>query len=300
MSTQVVTRTEVAPLTLAVRLGDYVQLTRPKIGVMVLVTAWLGMLLADVTVEASSVVLMLLGTALVTAGASAFNQLAERRGDARMLRTEGRPLPAGRITTGEVLTFGSLMTVGGLVCLAVLPAGPLAAVVAAVTFLLYVFVYTPAKRYTWLNTFVGAVPGALPPLIGWAAARGSLSLESLPLFGILFFWQVPHFLAIAWIYRDDYRRAGLQMLPVIDPTGVRTALHMVLHTLLLIAVSLWPRVFGAGGLYMIAALTLGLGFLGLGLRFSIRRDARSARAVLKASLIYLPGVLLALFIDRVI
>src|SRR5262249_62083377 len=136
--------------------------------------------------------------------------------------------------------------------------------VAGTPFVLYVFVYTPAKRQTWWNTFIGAVPGAMPPLIGWAAARGTLTLESLPLFAILFFWQVPHFLAIAWIYRDDYRRAGLKMLPVLDPTGVRTVRTMALNTLLLLAASLWPLAFGASWLYGAGAVILGGGVVGVG------------------------------------
>jgi protoheme IX farnesyltransferase len=300
LSTQVITRPEVTPLPLAARLGDYVQLSRPKIGVMVLVTAWLGMLLAGVAVESSAVVMMLVGTALVTTGASAFNQLAERRTDARMLRTENRPLPAGRLSIGEVFAFASFVTAAGLIVLALLPSGPAAALVAATTFVLYVFVYTPAKRRTWLNTFIGAVPGAMPPLIGWAAARGTLTLESLPLFAILFFWQVPHFLAIAWIYRDDYRRAGLKMLPVHDAGGSRTLRTMVLHTLALIAASLWPLAYGAGWAYAAGALALGLIFLALVFRFGADRSVRTARAVLKMSLVYLPGVLLVLFVDRLI
>lgn len=300
MSTQVAARTEVVPLPLAARLGDYVQLARPRIGVMVLVTAGLGMLLAGVTVDVSSIALMLVGTGLVTIGASALNQLVERRSDARMHRTENRPLPAGRLTSGEVLIVGGLASLLGCVPLALLPSGPLAAAIALTTLLLYVLVYTPAKRHTWLNTFIGAVPGAMPPLIGWAAARGTLTLEALPLFAMLFFWQVPHFLAIAWMYREDYRRAGLQMLPVIDPAGRRTSRQMILHTLLLIAVSLWPLAYGAGALYAVAAFSLGLGFLTLCARFTARRDVPAARVVLKASLVYLPGALLALLVDRLI
>jgi protoheme IX farnesyltransferase len=300
LSTQVITRRDVTPLTLAARLGDYVQLSRPKIGVMVLVTAWLSMLLAGRAVEPSSVVMMLAGTALVTVGASAFNQLAERRTDALMRRTENRPLPAGRLTASEVFAFAALATAGGLALLALLPTGPAAALVAGATFALYVFLYTPAKRHTWWNTFIGAVPGAMPPLIGWAAACGTLTLQSLPLFAILFFWQVPHFLAIAWIYRDDYRRAGLKMLPVHDATGGRTLRTMILHTLLLIAASLWPIAYGAGWLYIAGALALGLIFLTLVLRFGASRGVPAARAVLKMSLVYLPGVLLVLFVDRLI
>jgi heme o synthase len=300
LSTQVATRVEVTSLPLAARLGDYVQLTRPKIAVMVLVTAALGMLLAEPSPNAASVLLMLVGTALVTAGASAANQLAERRSDARMERTENRPLPAGRIRKSEAMGFVVATTAIGLVCLLMLPTGPAAALVAAATFVLYVFAYTPAKRTTWLNTFIGAVPGAAPPLIGWAAAKGSLDWEALPLFAILFFWQIPHFLAIAWIYRDDYRRAGLKMLPVLDPTGRRTARIMILHTLFLLAASLTPLAFGAGWVYSMGALALGAAFLALTWKFRARKSIATARAVLKMSLVYLPGVLLVLFVDRLI
>lgn len=287
-------------LPLAARLGDYVQLTRPKIAVMVLVTAALGMLLADPSPDAASMLLMLIGTAMVTAGASAANQLAERRSDSRMQRTENRPLPSGRIRHSEAMGFVIATTLIGLVCLLMVPTGPAAAIVAAATFVLYVFAYTPAKRTTWLNTFIGAVPGAAPPLIGWAAAKGTLAWEALPLFGILFFWQIPHFLAIAWIYRDDYRRAGLKMLPVLDPSGRRTARTMILHTLLLLAASLTPLAFGAGFLYSLGALALGVAFLALTWKFRARKSLATARAVLKMSLVYLPGVLLVLFIDRLI
>jgi protoheme IX farnesyltransferase len=301
MSSQVATKPEVVtPLPIAARLGDYLQLTRPRIGAMVLLTALLGMLLADVPVGASAVALMLLGTGLVTSGASAWNQLAEQRSDARMRRTQDRPLPAGRVTPGEVFAVGGLATLGGLVCLWFLPTGPAAALVAAATFVLYVFVYTPAKRRTSWNTWIGAVPGAMPPLIGWAAARGNLTAGAWPLFAILFFWQLPHFLAIAWIYRDDYRRAGLQMLPVLDATGRRTVWTMVLTTLALLATSLWPLAEGAGMLYGVVALTLGLAFLALAARFGLRRDQASARAVLRMSIVYLPLVFLMLFVDRLI
>jgi protoheme IX farnesyltransferase len=301
MNSQVTTTVvELAPLTRAGRLSDYVQLVRPKIAVMVLVTAVLGMFLADRTPDAVSVALMLVGTGLVTAGASTFNQFVERRSDARMKRTASRPLPAGRLSLTEVVLFGLLTTVGGLVVLMFLKTGPAAAVVAGLTFVLYVFAYTPAKRRTWWNTFIGAVPGATPPLIGWAAACGTLGPESWPLFLILFFWQVPHFMAIAWIYRDEYRRAGLKMLPVIDPTGTRTSRTMIGHTLLLIAASLLPVAFGAGWVYIVGAASLGLAFLATGWRFRSDRTVTAARAVLRMSIVYLPGVLFVMFVDRLI
>ena len=300
MSMQVATNPEVTTLPIAARLSDYVQLARPRIGVMVLITAWLGMLLAGVAVEPSSVAAMLIGTCFVAVGASAFNQLIERRTDALMHRTENRPLPAGRISVSEVWAFGTVVTVAGLICLGTLPTGPAAAIVAGTTFALYVFLYTPAKRRTWLNTFIGAVPGAMPPLIGWAAARGTLTVQALPLFAILFFWQIPHFLAIAWIYRDDYRRGGLKMLPSEDATGIRTVRTMLLYTSALFAVSLWPLAEGARMFYAVGAVALGLAFLALVIRFAQRRNIPSARAVLRMSLLYLPGVLFMLFLDQLI
>jgi protoheme IX farnesyltransferase len=266
---------------------------------MVLVTALLGGLVAG---ETNTVLLiqMLVGTLLATAGSSIFNQLLERRTDARMPRTEMRPLPAGRLSFGEVFIVGSMVTIFGLVLLLALPSGPLAAIVTGLTFVIYVAVYTPLKRLTWLNTFVGALPGAAPPLIGWAAVRGTLDWASVPLFAILFFWQIPHFLAIAWMYRNEYRDAQLKMLPCLDPTGIRTTRAMILNTVFLIAASLAPAVFGAGWLYLIGATLLGAAFLWLAIAFGRSRNVSSARAVLKASLIYLPLVLLLLFCDRLI
>jgi protoheme IX farnesyltransferase len=301
MNSQLVIRAEIAQRALLPRAADYLALTRPKIGAMVLVTAALGMFQAiAATPDAAAVGLMLLGTGLVSAGASTFNQFVERRSDGRMKRTAGRPLPAGRLNVSQVVLFGVLLTVGGLVCLMFLPSGPAAAIIAGLTFLLYVFAYTPAKRWTWRNTFIGAVPGAAPPLIGWAAARGKLDLESLPLFLILFFWQVPHFLAIAWIYRDEYRRAGLKMLPAMDPSGTRTVRAMALNTLLLLAASLLPLMFGAGWPYAAGAVILGGAWLALVWKFHLCRTARAARLMLWMSLVYLPLVLLLLLGDRLL
>lgn len=299
MSSHLATPVDVAPLSLSARIGDYAQLTRPRIAVMVLVTTLLGALSAgSATLDAMTMVLTLVGTGLVSAGASIFNQLIERRQDARMERTENRPLPAGRLGAIEVTILGTLVTLVGMICLAVLPTGPAAAVITGATFVLYVFVYTPAKRHTWWNTFIGAVPGALPPLIGWSAATGSLSWAALPLFALLFFWQIPHFLAIAWMYRDDYRRAGLQMLPVLDPAGRRTLTQMLLHTVLLIAASLTPLAFGAGWGYAAGALALGITFLALVFRFGRDRSVAAARSVLRMSIVYLPVVLGWLALDR--
>jgi protoheme IX farnesyltransferase len=240
-----------------------------------------------------------LGTALVAGGASALNQLIERHSDAHMRRTENRPLPAGRLQAVEVLVFGLLLGAGGVAYLALALGKPHAAVLAAVTFVLYVCVYTPLKPVTALNTLVGAVPGALPPVIGWVAVSGEVTAETLNLFLILFLWQVPHFLAIAWIYRDQYARAGLCMLPVLDPAGRLTGLRMTTYCLALIPVSLGPALLGhAGFFYLTGAVLLGLGFLAGCVRFARAHSTHQARRVLRASLLYLPLLLLLLLLDR--
>jgi protoheme IX farnesyltransferase len=235
-------------------------------------------------------------TALVAAGASALNQLLERHSDARMRRTENRPLPSGRLQPLEVLLFGLGLGAAGLAYLGLATRQPLAVLVAAVTFVLYVIVYTPLKRLTTLNTLVGAVPGALPPVIGWTAVRGTLAPEAGVLFAVLFLWQVPHFLAIAWIYREEYARAGLCMLPVADPEGKITGRQMVLYCLALVLVSLLPVFAGQAGLvYLAGALLLGAVFLRHTFGFLVEVSNTQARRVLRASLLYLP-LLLALLL----
>jgi len=284
------------------RFVAYGELTKPRIALMVLFTVVIGAVLGsggrvDLLVLAHTV----LGTTLVAAGASALNMYLERRADARMRRTESRPLPAGRLQPLEALLFGSLLGIAGTVYLwAALPhAG--AALVAAVTFVTYVFVYTPLKRITPLNTLVGAVPGALPPLIGWMAVRGSLDLEAMGLFLIVFFWQVPHFLAIAWIHREDYARGGFLMLPVVDRDGRATARNMVLYCLALIPASLLPALGGqAGLLYLAGAPLLGLAFFACTLGFLRCASMANARRVLRGSLLYLPAVLALLLLDGLV
>jgi protoheme IX farnesyltransferase len=281
------------------RVADYVALTKPRVAVLVLFTVAAGALLAAGTVPDWAVLVhTLLGTALVAAGASALNQYLERDSDQLMRRTENRPLPAGRLTVLEVLFFGAALGIVGIAYLAVNLQRPLAALVAACTFLSYVFVYTPLKRKTTLNTLVGAVPGALPPVIGWTAVRGTLDLEIASLFLILFLWQVPHFLAIAWIYREDYGRAGLRMLPVFDPDGGLSGRQMVSYCLALIPASLTPLLFDHSGLiYLLGALALGVMFLAYTLVFLRQRSISAARGVLRASLIYLPALLALLLLE---
>jgi protoheme IX farnesyltransferase len=286
------------PAQTGTRLADYMQLTRPRLTVMALVTVAVGAVLASGgTPDWRAVMHAVVGTALVAGGASALNQWWERDVDARMRRTRDRPLPAGRLQPGEVLALGIGSAAGGVVYLAVTLTHPLAAGVAALTLLTYVFAYTPLKGRTPLNTLVGAIPGALPPVIGWVAVRGSVSAEAVDLFAILFLWQVPHFLAIAWIYRADYGRAGLRMLPSVDPDGSTTGRQMIGYCLALVVASLMPVVVGgAGPVYLVGALLLGTGFLACAVRFSLRRTLARARAVLRASLIYLPALLTLLLL----
>ena len=281
---------------------DLVELTKPRIAVMVLFTVAVGALLANpVSADLVQLVHALIGTALVASGASALNQWLERQSDAQMRRTENRPLPAGRLSPGEALGFGIALSVIGLVYMFLVMAHPLAGLVTAVTLLSYVFIYTPLKSKTTLNTLIGAVPGALPPVIGWTAMTGSLDKMAGVLFLIVFFWQVPHFLAIAWMYREDYARAGLKMLPNVDAEGSATSRQMLLYALALVPVSLLPvYLHEAGGMYAFGALGLGLYFLRSVWRFALAPGQPQARKVLHASLVYLPGVLALLLVERLI
>ncbi len=281
------------------RVVDYVDLTKPRIAVLVLFTVATGVLLASGrSLDVLLLVNAVCGTALVAAGASALNQWLERDSDARMRRTENRPLPSGRLQPVEALLFGSLLGVVGVAYLAVALPTPWAALVAAVTFVGYVAVYTPLKSRSSLNTLVGAVPGALPPVIGWVAVRGEITAEAVALFLIVFLWQIPHFLAIAWIYREDYGRAGLKMLPVVDASGLLTGQRMIAYCLVLIPASLLPVTLGVShAIYFAGALLLGLLFLATTVCFFRDRSLKSARRVLRASLLYLPGLLLLLLLD---
>jgi len=282
------------------RVADYLELTKPRISVLVLFTvAAGGYLAAGTALDVVALFHAVIGTALVASGASALNQWLERHRDGLMRRTENRPLPAGRVQPAEAMIFGFALGVAGVVYLGVSLRQPWAALLAAATFISYVFVYTPLKPRTTLNTLVGAIPGAMPPLIGWVALRGSVSWEALTLFLILFLWQVPHFLAIAWIYRDDYAQGGHRMLTVVDPGGRLTAVRMVMYCVALIAVSLMPFYLGtAGRVYLWVAASLGFGFLVCAIGFGRNRTVGRARRVLQASLIYLPALLAVLMWDR--
>ncbi|MEY4916924.1 MAG: protoheme farnesyltransferase [Verrucomicrobiota bacterium] len=240
----------------------------------------------------------LFGTALVASGAAALNQFLEREHDAKMRRTASRPLPSGRLQPTTVAIFGGALTVAGLAYLAVL-VNPLTSVIGAVTSISYLFIYTPLKRVTWTNTLIGAIPGALPPLMGWTAARNELGGEGWALFAILAFWQLPHFFAIAWMYRDEYAKAGFVMLPNIDPDGSRTAHQSVSNTIALIFVSLLPFVLGVSGkIYLVCALVLGAGFLFCAIQFSRQLSMLRAKQLFFASIIYLPLLLVALVFDK--
>jgi len=284
------------------RLLDFVELTKPRISVMVLFTVAIGALSADpALIDLMQMFHALLGTALVASGASALNQWLERDTDALMRRTENRPLPAARLSTVEVVAFGFSLVIVGLAYMAVQMTHPLAAVLTAVTFVSYVFVYTPLKRHTSLNTLIGAVPGALPPVIGWTAMTGTINSPALVLFLIVFIWQIPHFLAIAWMYRDEYAQAGLKMLPVVDATGAATARQMLLYSLALGPVSFLPVIAGEASLmYGFGAIGLGLFFLQAVMGFVMEATYEKARWVLHASLIYLPGVFALLVMERLI
>ena len=281
------------------RFADFVALTKPRLNLLVLVTTLAGLYLASPAgVEVSLLVNTLVGTALVAGGAAALNQVWERRTDALMRRTSMRPLPGGRLGIIEGTWFGVLLSVIGLAQLAVAVNGT-AAAVAGSTLISYVLVYTPLKLRTSLATLVGAIPGALPPVIGWSAATGRIPLEALVLFGIVFFWQMPHFLAIAWLYRDDYANAGIPLLPVLEPDGRRTGQQALLYSAALWPVSLLPAAVGLAGIaYIIVATALGLLFVWLSLRFARERSMATARALFLFSITYLPLLLGALVADR--
>ena len=281
------------------RSSDFLALTKPRLNLLVLITTLGGLYLA--APDGVHPVLLfhtIVGTALVAGGAAALNQVWERDTDGLMRRTRMRPVPAGRLQALESTRFGLLLSAAGLVQLAV-GVNLIAAAVAAATLVSYVLVYTPLKRRTWHSTLVGAFPGALPPVIGAVAATGELSLTALALFGIVFFWQIPHFLAIAWLYREDYARAGLPLLPVVEPDGRSTGRQAVIYAAALVPASLAPAAVGlAGPAYLAAAAALGAGLLVLSARFARERSTPSARKLFFASIAYLPALWAMLVADR--
>ncbi|HEX9779920.1 MAG TPA: heme o synthase [bacterium] len=270
-------------------LGAFVELTKPRLTSLVLVTTGIGYWLGLRSLEALLELPVVVGaTALVAGGANALNQWAEREHDARMRRTASRPLPTGRLTPAAAHRFGWALMVSGVAVLAV-RANPLAAAVAAASAASYLLVYTPLKRVSPLCTLAGAVPGALPPVIGWAAARGELGLEAWALFLVMFVWQLPHFLGIAVLYREDYARAGFRMLPLMDGGAAATARQTALYGLLLVPVSLFPAVIGLGDTrYALSALALSVAFLAVAVAASLARTIESARLLFRSSILYLP------------
>ncbi|TMQ21232.1 MAG: protoheme IX farnesyltransferase [Candidatus Rokuibacteriota bacterium] len=279
--------------------GDLLSLTKPRVVLMVLVTTVVGYYVGLAGApDYARLAALLLGTMLAAGGTLALNQYWERDVDALMERTRTRPLPEGRLAPLEALLFGGGLTAAGLGVLA-LGVGWLAALVVAATFVLYIFAYTPLKVRTPFCTLVGAVPGALPPVAGWAAARDDVGVGAWVLFGILFLWQLPHTLAIGRLYRDDYARAGVRLLPVIDAQGRATERQILSGCLGLLAVSLLPTLIGlAGGVYFAGALVLGAGFVTLGAQQALAPSASRVRRVLLASLLYLPALLALLAFDK--
>ncbi len=291
------------PLTQTRALGkpsDFVSLAKPRVNSLVLVTTGLGYLLARHTPELGVLLWALLGTGLVAGGAAAFNQIWERELDSRMKRTAQRALPSGRIDVGRAAIFAFALSTAGVLQL-LLAVNALSASLAAASLLLYVVVYTPLKRVTSLATVIGAIPGAIPPMIGWAAGAGRLGPGAWVLFTILFLWQMPHFLAIAWLYRQDYGRAGFPMLPVIEPDGGSTGRQAFLYAATLIPVSLGLSALHiTGQRYFAGAVVFGTLFALAALVFAVRRTTVSARWLFFASIGYLPVLLTLAYWDKLL
>ena len=276
---------------------DYLALTKPRITVFILLSTAIGFLCAG-HFQAWTLLHALLGTGLMASGTAALNQWYEREADAKMNRTKARPIPSGRLSARRAFWFGVALSIGGFFDLW-LGANLLAGLLSLFTLVSYLFVYTPLKQRSPHSTTIGAIPGAMPPLIGFAAAAGTLNPLAWILYGILFLWQFPHFYAIAWMYREDYARAGIRMLPVVEPDGESTARRIVLFSLALVPVSLLPRFFGsAGNVYLAGALALGLLFVLAGARAAFDRTRPRARQVLLASVVYLPLLYGLLVLDR--
>ncbi len=287
---------------------DYIELTKPRITWLILMSTGIGYFFGLrgaagwweflKSIPLISLLHTILGTGLIASGTAALNQWSERQADRKMRRTSGRPLPSGRLSPPRALAFGTALSVAGFVDLW-LGVNLLSGLIGAFTLASYLFLYTPLKQRTWWSTTVGAFPGAMPPMIGYAAAAGTLTRESWVLFAILFLWQFPHFYSIAWMYRDDYARAGIRMLPVVEPDGRSTARQIVLYGLALIPVSLAPSMLGMSGrIYLIGALLLGLWFLYSGVRVALERSLTRARNVLITSVLYLPLIYGLMLLDR--
>jgi protoheme IX farnesyltransferase len=278
---------------------DYIELTKPRITWLILMSTAVGYFFGHQGAWSFwSVLHTIMGTALIASGTAALNQWYEREADRKMRRTADRPIPSGRLSAGRALIFGIMLSAAGFAELA-FGLNLLAGFLGLFTLLSYLFLYTPLKQRTPLSTLVGAFPGAMPPIIGYAAASGILDAQAWTLFAILFLWQFPHFLAIAWMYREDYERAGILMLPVVQPSGEATARQIVLYSLALIPVSMAPSLLGMSGkIYFFGALALGLWYLYSGVRVAFDRTILRARAVLLVSVIYLPLIYGLMLLDR--
>lgn len=290
----VVERPSVASL-----VADYLELTKPRLNALTIAATLAALYLASPSMpDARLLVHVFLATSCIAGAASALNQVLEHRQDALMERTADRPLPAGRVAPVHATVFGLLLAVAGLVWFA-LVINALSAWLAAATLTSYLLLYTPLKSKTWLNTLVGAVPGALPLPLGWVAAGGSLDVVAGLLFAIVFCWQIPHFFAIATIYKDDYAAGGFAMLPVIDRTGRRTGLVVMLFTLGLLPLSLLPAWFGlTGWTYAVVGAVLGAGFMGFAVCYARRQSLPNARRLFYASILYLPLLLVVMMLDK--
>ena len=282
---------------------DYIELTKPRITWLILMSTGIGYffgLPSHAWRDINWLLLLhtILGTGLIASGTAALNQWYERAADLKMHRTAGRPLPSGRLIAGRALAFGIALSVAGFVELW-LGVNLLSGLIGAFTLASYLFLYTPMKQLSWWSTTVGAIPGAMPPMIGYAAAAGAITRESWVLFAILFLWQFPHFYSIAWMYKEDYARAGIRMLPVVEPDCRSTARQIVLYGIALIPVSLVPGMLGmTGRIYFIGALILGLVYLYSGVRVALERTLVRARAVLLTSVLYLPLIYGLMLLDR--
>ena len=279
--------------------ADYAELVKIRLTFLVLLTTLVGFYMgARGSIDFGLMVHTLFATALVASGAAALNQWIERESDAKMPRTRNRPLPSGRMQPQEAFVFGAAVSLIGVVYLAV-SVNALAGLLAGITLASYLFIYTPLKRLTWLNTIIGAVPGALPPMIGWASSRGELTPDGWVLFAIMFFWQMPHFFSIAWIYREDYKAGGFSMLPVVDPDGASTGRLSVFHAMTLVPISLMPSILGlSGAVYFLSALVLSSVFLGFAVWFNRDKTNASAWWLFGISIAYLPLLLSVMVFDK--
>jgi heme o synthase len=278
---------------------DYIELTKPRITWLILMSTGVGYFFgAKHGWQLWTLLHTILGTGLIASGTAALNQWYEREADAKMRRTQLRPLPSGRLTPNRALAFAIAISVLGFVELA-LGVNLLTSLLGAFTLASYLFIYTPLKQRSKHSTTIGAIPGAMPPLIGYAAASGTLTAEAWVLFAILFLWQFPHFYAIAWMYREDYERAGIRMLPVVEPDGESTARQILLYSLALIPISLMPKFLAmTGNLYLFGAMLLGMFFLYAGWKVMFTRTRQQARTVLLTSVVYLPVLYGLMLLDR--